>query len=481
MQDRLGNAPEGTPFTGTEWGHLRAESRRWVIQAVEVMRQAAFAALASSRNSSRPPSSDSLRARADREKRRPSGRRPGGQPGHPARRWVLSETPDSIVDLYPERCRRCDAELSKRDAVDKPVRHQVVEIKDFGHHVTEYRRHRCRCGRCRTRTTAELPIGVPAGLMGTKLLAFMALLVAIFRASRRRIRDFMSAAFGIELSVGLVDKGLKRVSNSLAQPVEEARERRKKSGVSYVDDTGWFEKNRASHVWVNDTGDVVLYQITPSRDTVSAKAVIGEDFVGEVVSDRAGSFNWFPTERRQVCWAHLKRQFQGIADKAGAGRRIGREGVELSNRLFAIWHKYKAGEISREQMQRRMRKVEIDAGGLLEEGAWCTDATVSRFCKNLLALGPALFGFSREAGVEPTNNTAERDLRPAVIWRKLSFGTQSSWGSRLVERLLTVVSTLKRQGRSVLEFFQQSLSAKDRGTAPPSLLPGKSRDQPVRA
>jgi transposase len=324
-------------------------------------------------------------------------------------------------------------------------------------------------------------MGVPQGLLGTRLLAFMALLVAFFRRGRRRIRDFMSAAFGIELSVGLADKGLKRVSESLAHPVEEARARRKKAGVSYVDDTGWFERNRASHVWVNDTGDLVLYQITPSRDTASAKDVIGEDFNGELVSDRAGSFTWFPTERRQVCWAHLKRQFQGVADGGGAGGRIGVAGVELSNRLFSIWHKYKTGEISREQMQRRMRTVEIDAGSLLEEGASCTDVKVSRFCKNLLALGPALFSFSREEGVEPTNNTAERDLRPAVIWRKLSFGTQSSWGSRLVERLLTVVSTLKRQGRSVLEFFQTALSAKDRGTEPPSLLPGKSRDQPVRA
>jgi transposase len=113
----------------------------------------------------------------------------------------------------------------------------------------------------------------------------------------------------------------------------------------------------------------------------------------------------------------------------------------------------KAGDLSREGFQRKMEPVQARVKELIQGGAACDQAKTRRTCENLLKHEISLWTFVREEEVEPTNNNAERPLRRAVMWRRKSFGTQSESGSRFVERILTAITNLRRQGRDVLEYL----------------------------
>ncbi|RME51967.1 hypothetical protein D6783_06200, partial [Candidatus Woesearchaeota archaeon] len=101
-------------------------------------------------------------------------------------------------------------------------------------------------------------------------------------------------------------------------------------------------------------------------------------------------------------------------------------------------------------------------------------ARMVRTCKALLKREPALWTFARREGVEPTNNAAERAIRPAVLWRKTSYGTESEKGSEYVAHMMTVIMTLKMKGRNVFEYMIEACMRVRRGEQPPSLLPAMS-------
>jgi transposase len=141
------------------------------------------------------------------------------------------------------------------------------------------------------------------------------------------------------------------------------------------------------------------------------------------------------------------------------------------HRMFKWWHRVGNGTLERSVFQRRMRKVEKRVGELLREAAAHAEKKTAGMAKEILKLEQCLWVFVDVPGVEPTNNYGERTLRQAVIYRKISFGTRSAQGSRFIERILTVVTTLKQQKRNALEFLREALWAHRRGQSPPSLLP----------
>lgn len=118
---------------------------------------------------------------------------------------------------------------------------------------------------------------------------------------------------------------------------------------------------------------------------------------------------------------------------------------------------------------------------LLEEGAACGHRKTAGRCRKILELRLALWTFVRAEGVEPTNNAAERALRPAVLWRKGSFGSGSERGSRFAERMLTVAATCREQGRNVLDYLVAACEAHARGEPAPSLLPSASQPAAIAA
>jgi transposase len=199
--------------------------------------------------------------------------------------------------------------------------------------------------------------------------------------------------------------------------------------------------------------------------------LLGKDFLGWLISDRWSAYDWYDSGLRQVCWAHLTRDFQGFIERGGRGGRIGRKLMAERDRMFKWWHRVRDGTLEREEFQRRMRHVEQKVGELLRQAQTCGEKKTAGIARRILRLEKCLWVFVEVPGVEPTNNYAERTIRQGVIYRKISFGTRSERGSRFVERILTVVTTLKVQNRNPLEFLTEALWAHRRGLPPPSLLP----------
>jgi len=420
-----------------------------------------------SRNSSKPPSSDPPWQKPS--KGHHSKRKHGAQPGHEKheRQLVPAEKVTETVELKPTECEACGAKLLGND--EDPLIHQVIEVPKVEPHVTEYHIHTLRCG-CGACTTAQLPDGVTASGFGTGCKALVTLLTGKYRLSKQSVVELMSDVFGIDLSMGMVSKMERQVSAALAFAYDEAKAHVKKQPVLHADETGWREAGKKAWLWtaVAVTTMVAVFKIAAKRSAEVAKELLGDGFEGIGVSDRYTSYLWLKC--RQLCWAHLLRDFQAMVDRGGGGRKIGLELLHEAKRMFKWWHKVRDGTMPRERFIKNMSSVINRVGELLEKGTHCRSSKTASVCREIQALEKWLWAFVYVDGVEPTNNAAERALRFAVIWRKICYGTQSETGSRFVERMLTVVTTLRMQERGVLPFLKASIDAHTTGSEAPSLL-----------
>ena len=438
-----------------------------------------------SANSSRPPSSDPPHAPA-RPPAPPSGRKRGGQPGHRGafRELLPIEQVDEVVVVVPERCHHCQqpfAEPAGRPC-SRVWRHQVVELLPLAVRVTEYQMMVRRCAHCGRRTRASLPSGVPRRPFGARLTAVVALLSGRYRLSHREVRQLLQDLWQVRVSLGAVVRQEQTQRAALAPVVAEAQAVVQEAAVVHVDETGWWEAQQRAWRWTAVTATLTVFRIDRSRSGAAVAALLGPDFRGVVGSDRWSAYNRFPAERRALCYAHLKRDFQALVDRGGEAEPIGRWGLAEIERLFALWHRFRAGECDRPELQRRLIPLQARLGRLLRRGQENPDRQAAALCRQLTKWWAALWTFARVDGVEPTNNGSERALRPAVLWRKGSFGSDSEVGSRFAERLLTVVATCQQQGRPLLEFLVAAGEAALRGGSPPSLLPhprGAEQLQPV--
>lgn len=420
-------------------------------------------------NSSRPPSSDSPETPPPHRRPR-SKRRRGGQEGHQAHHRPLlpPERISKVHDVKPTACRRCLQPLEGTDP--DPLRHQVIDLPKVQAMAIEYRRHSLWCERCRIRTTAELPPGVPWGNFGPRVTALVGVLAGAYRLPQRLIQQILADLFDLRVSLGSVAKQEARVSEAVQEPVQQVAEYVQQQPMVHADETGWTEAKKKAWLWVVVTAHVALFLIDPRRGAQVAKKLLGKTFGGILHSDRWSAYNWVDTQRRQLCWAHLRRQFIGFQDFAKA-RWLG-EALDLQcRRMFRLWHRVRDGTLDRATFQQKMRPIERKIVALLREGMVCPVAKVAGRCREILKLEQALFTFVRQEGVEPTNNAAERALRHAVLWRKGCFGTDSYTGSRFVERILTVVTTLRLQNRNVLEWVTRACEARLHHQPAPSLLP----------
>jgi transposase len=223
-------------------------------------------------------------------------------------------------------------------------------------------------------------------------------------------------------------------------------------------------------LWLAATDTVAAFLIHAHRGWDALVALLGAQVKGLVCSDRWSAYGRLSRWCRQLCWAHLKRDFQKLVDRGGPAARLGRKLQSVAERVFQQWHLFRGGGFDREALQRRLDATAQELERLLRSGRRCADAKAATFCANLLDLLPAVWRFVVTEGVEPTNNHAERLLRRGVLWRKSAFGCTSAAGCRFVERLLTVVQTRRLQGRSVLGYLYEALVAHRNGLPAPSLL-----------
>lgn len=434
-----------------------------------------------SRNSSKPPSSDppssdppSCFDGGRDGKHKPKGRSPGGQPGHEGktRKLFRPEQVDRVIDCDPpERC-ECGARVRPVDV--EPERRQTLDIAPIKPVVTEYRLFAGLCEACGRLHCGAPPDGVGSGLLCPRPMAMAALLSGKYHLSKRHVVEILEDLLGTELCLGTVSNIEARVRGAIDQAVEEARRFVAEQPVVHMDETGWKVRTKKAWLWTAVTSSVVVFAVRFSRGSKVVKEMLGEFFGGILVSDRWSAYNWLDPRRRQLCWAHLMRDFFKTSERIGEARRIGAQLCEQGHKMFALWHKMRDGPMDRRVFQVSVQPIREAIEALLGQGVVCEHAKTQHTCKRILKRKTALWPFVNMPGVEPTNNAAERAVRPAVLWRRQSFGTQSERGSEFVERMLTVCRTCKLQGRNVLDYLTQAVEASLRGQAAPSLLPSEA-------
>jgi transposase len=428
----------------------------------------------SSQNSSRPPSTDPP-AKRPQAKGSPSPRKQGAQPGHEGktRELAAEDQLDQVIDHWPASCLGCGADLDSgdRETVGEPHRHQVTELPPTAVTVAEHRAHALRCPDCGHATRAELPQGAGASAFGPRLQAAIALLSVRNRVSRRDASELSRELFGAQVSTGSVDAICQRASAALATPYACLREAVKDAPVLFVDETGWRNAGQKRTLWGAITDTHAAFHIAADRHERELPELIGESFAGIVSSDRWWAYDCLDPARRQVCWAHLLRDFRRHCEGLAEQGRFGEEGLEICRELFAAWDAF-AAHGDRRRLAREIAPLKRRLRTLLEPHL--KKSTRNRqfrtFARNLLKLWPALWTFTEVEGVEPTNNRAERGLRGAVIYRKISLGSQSEAGERFAERMLSVSGTCRLQGRSLFGFLIEALTASARGSPAPSLV-----------
>ena len=224
-------------------------------------------------------------------------------------------------------------------------------------------------------------------------------------------------------------------------------------------------------LWGALSARTAVFRIAPDRHQREAQALLGRaSSPASPARDRWWAYNYLEPERRQLCWAHLARDFTAHSEGLGAQRQFGEAGLKIAKRLFAAWEEYRrtlTATASPSVSLRSRRSSEA----LLKQAARksARNRRHRTFAKNLLKGWPALWTFAGVPGVEPTNNHAERGLRGAVIYRKLSLGSQSEEGERTIERLLSASVTCRLQKRSLFAYLSDVLAARIRGDPIPLL------------
>lgn len=420
-----------------------------------------------SRNSSKPPSADPHRPPVSKP---PTGRKRGAQPGHSgkARALLPPEALTHAQDCKPGPCPRCGGAMR---VTGLHARHQVIDLPPTVPVVTEYRLFAGTCQTCGCHGQAPLPPGVSSRVAGPRLLAAIGTLTGGYHMSKRQAQGMVADLFGINLSIGAISESEAAISDALAGIVAHAHAHVQQAPIVHADETGHKQSGRRHWLWVVVAGTVAVFLASARRSTESARTALGADFAGILVSDRYGAYAWVEAQRRQLCWAHLLRDFAKIAERSGESGRIGDELVALAQRMFRFWHWVRDGTLSRDMFVCHMQFLRHRIETLLRQGADGNHAETARTCRNLLQWRSALWTFIDTPGVEPTNNLAERTLRSFVIWRNISFGTQSARGSRYIERIMTVTGSCKLQGRNLLGFMTQAIQAHwGKGVAPSLVL-----------
>jgi transposase len=442
-----------------------------VVRQEERIAQLEREAKRTSRTSSRPPSQDPPGS-APRRGKDPSGRKAGGQPGHEGsgRELLPTSAVDDVIVHWPTRC-GCGHVFGEGElvAVGAAVRHQVDELPRLAVTVTEHQCPRVRCPDCGRRSRAELPANVAASAFGPRFHAAVAVLSVRNRVSRRDVVECCEQLFGARISAGTVDAILERVADALVDPDNDLLERVRAAKALNMDETGWRTAGQRRALWGAFTDRHAVLRVRADRHEDHARELLA-DTTAIVTSDRWWAYAHLPLKRRQVCWAHLRRDFKAHAEGLAAEKAFGEHGLRICEELFWAWEIYQHTR-DRAELRRRVRALRRELKPILRSYA----SKQARYrhtrglARNMLKVWPALWTFADHKGIEPTNNHAERALRGSVIYRKLSLGTQSDEGERRIERLLSIHTTCRLQRRSLHDYLVDAFTAHSRGDPVPLL------------
>ena len=429
-----------------------------------------------SQNSSMPPSSDMAHAGVAQRRRKPTGRKRGGQRGHEGRmrKRFAPQDIDHTEEFVPKRCRCCGVLLGGKAALVEA--HQVVDVPPSVAEVTEYRRYRraCTCGAV---TAATFPAEVPDACVGPRLQAIMSTLSGRYRLSRREVLDAIVCLYGpkAKVSLGTVSALEHRSSVALAPVHAQALTTLRQAAVSHVDETSWRQNKGKAWLWTGVTKTLAVFHVHRRRSQEAFHELLGNNYEGVIETDRWTSYHGHSRWRRQLCWAHLKRNFQALTEIGHKGAtHVGRVGLRAAKAVSEIWRGHQEGRVAHAKLRTGLQRIRQVLRRALGKGSRSTDPKTAALSRDLRKHFLSLWTFMRIEEVEPTNNRAERALRKGVLWRKGSFGSDSINGARFAERMLTVSETLRLQGRNVVDFIEAAIRSHLTGTRPPLLLNASS-------
>jgi transposase len=420
-------------------------------------------------NSSRPPSSDAPTT-PPRPPHKPSGRKRGGQKGHPghARLQLAPEQLTARVEHRPTQCPSCTLPLDPTLPTEgEPLCVQVWEIPPIVPEVTEHRGDRVRCPHCAALVPAP---DMPEGAFGPRLTAIGSVLHGRFRLSMRETTEVLTDLFGVPLGPGSVSTLCQEVNAALHAPYEAVRAQVQAEPHANVDETGWKQAGERRWLWVAVLALSTFFVVAKNRSAAVLLTLLGEAFNGVVSSDRYKAYLSIPIARRQICWAHLKRNLLAFAERGGAIGDWGNDALLVVDKVVGAWYRYKEGGGDRTGLQEEIASLRPEMQSIWERGTQLPSWSVRALCNDIGKLEPALWTFVTVEAVEPTNNAAERALRPAVLWRKGCFGADSAAGNAFVAKILTASATCRQQKRHLLTYLTNAVSAYRDGQPAPSLL-----------
>ena len=309
---------------------------------------------------------------------------------------------------------------------------------------------------------------VAGSAFGPRFQAAIVTLSVRNRVSRRDVVELCEQLFRARLSIGAVDAMIARAGDALEDPYDDLLGRVRRSKSVNMDETGWRLQGQKRALWGAFTTRHAVLRIKPDRHEDHARELLG-DSAAIVTSDRWWAYNHLPLARRQVCWAHLRRDFQAHAEGLAPENEFGEHGLRICDELFWSWEIYQHTH-ERKELGRRIRLLRRELKPILRQYSQAPRYKHTRgLAHNLLKVWPALWTFTNHRGIQPTNNHAERALRGAVIYRKLSLGSQSQAGETRIARLLSAHTTCRIQRRSLHHYLADLLAATARGDPPPLL------------
>ena len=419
-----------------------------------------------SRNSSKPPSSDGPGG-GNRTQRRASARKRGAQKGHPGafRELLPAAEVDAVHECAPPPVCECGGAVAARG---KPLRHQVFDVPPVVRpQVQEYRLYSGVCIVCGREHRAALPAGVPSGQIGPRALALVGVLGTRYHLTQFKIRDLLAQLMGVDFSVGAISQAHGKVAAALKAPVAAAMATLGQAPVVHMDETRYPREGStgsANWVWAAIQPRLAVFTVLPSRARYVIHDLIGKAPGGVIVSDRYAAYAYIDPQQRQVCWAHLLRDFNRIGQRQGMPGRIGQRLLGLGYVMFRWRERGMSSTEQFEPLQRRLRQA-------LQAGVMQTQCTrTAKTCANVLALWPALWGFISHPGVEPTNNAAEQALRGIVLKRKISGPTRSRRGDEFIANGFSAYESCRRQGRDFIDYMRSAVLAWIDKAVPPSLV-----------
>ena len=404
------------------------------------------ARLAQYENAHTPPS---LRRGRNRKKDQNNKKgKPGQKAGHKGvtRPFV---SPDRQVELTMDRCPDCGADLGSPFRIDSKIVEEIPEPQPII--VTEYKIAHYKCPCCQKEVVAKDPGCPHEGKFGNNVIALATLLKYEDRLPHRKIRDAMVRLYGLKISPATILDLTRRAADAVRSEYDAILSRIRDAPILYVDETGIHVQGEKYWIWTFTTPSETFFVIRKSRGMKVLMEVLTRRFKGIIVCDGWKPYARF-TNRIQRCWAHLLRESKDIAEKF-------EEAIPLHNALKELYELLtKALETDPPpEVRESLWKLAREALRNLISKEYSVEK-VRKFVGKINNGFDYWFTFVINPGVEPTNNRAERALRPHVVLRKILGALRNDKGTSIHERIMTTLATWGQNGLNSLQMLTTKLT-----------------------